>query len=293
MTHSRIEEMLARRGELAPEEEERLQAHLAGCPRCRDTAAAFEQQTRLLRGLQPVDPPPGLRAGVLAGIRDIPPQPRRWALRPRLPSLPRSTVLLGPAAAALLLVGASALHDLNPAGSALNTAAPPVPTSAPSAKLPAVTGSSTGRRHTSPASKPTRAVAAHPARHAPAPKQALGVPVPTGVPVQSVPSIAMGPAPAAPAPISTAIPAPTRNTGAETSESPSPQPPKAGAARPAPTVPPPSKPPVVVAPARPTMVPVVLTPAPTTVVTIASAAPAVPVTAEPYASPTGTATAQP
>jgi hypothetical protein len=292
VTHAPFEEMLARRGELAPVEEERLQEHLAGCPQCRATAAAFQQQTRLLRGLQPIEPPAALRAGVLAGIREAPPR-RWWAVRPRLPSLPRSSVLLGPAAAALLLVGASALHDLVPAGSAVTSSAPPLPTSVPAATLPAAAGSNSDRHHSSPQSKPTHVVTTHPPRHATGPKEAPAAPVPTSIPVESAPNIALGPPPTAGPPTTAESPVQRQSAPAATSQPPSPQPARATSPHPVPTSVP-SKPPVAVAPVRPTVVPVVPTAAPTAVSTITTAdPPVILVTAQPYATPSPTVTAQP
>jgi hypothetical protein len=86
-----VDELLARRTELSATEEARVRQHLDQCPACRETAAAYASQTVLLRAMPMADPPPALRAGVLARVHQPAPVPwwRRWP-----PAL-----LLGPAGA--------------------------------------------------------------------------------------------------------------------------------------------------------------------------------------------------
>ena len=119
MTHEPFEEMLARRTELAPNEERRLAAHLHECPQCQATAAAYQEQTRLLRSIPAVDPPSTLRAGVFAGIAAQPARRRFvWPVRAAAFAAPLAAV------AAVAIVVALNSHP-RPA----NTAAPAVPTS--------------------------------------------------------------------------------------------------------------------------------------------------------------------
>ena len=58
--HDQFEELLARRSELSPAEEARLEEHLRDCPECRATAEAYARQTALLRAMPLADPPPAL-----------------------------------------------------------------------------------------------------------------------------------------------------------------------------------------------------------------------------------------
>ena len=94
-SHRRFREMLARRAELTAADERRLQAHLEGCPECRATAAAYEQQLRLLRSLPTLPTPPTLRSSVLQRIHTSPETAAPW-YRPR-------PALMAPLAAAAVL----------------------------------------------------------------------------------------------------------------------------------------------------------------------------------------------
>jgi hypothetical protein len=131
--HDRFREMLARRSELTPEEEGRLQQHLEGCPQCRDTAEAYAHQTQLLRSLPLAEPSPALRAGVFQSIREAPARRARvWR---------RGLLLAAPLAAALALIALVTLHSPHrssttafshpptptPTAAAPPTAAPPTP----------------------------------------------------------------------------------------------------------------------------------------------------------------------
>jgi anti-sigma factor RsiW len=69
-------------GDLTQDEATRLEAHLAGCDRCRATADAFGEGRRIMGGLRHVPPPRDLPARVRTGIerglhRDVP-----WWRRP-------------------------------------------------------------------------------------------------------------------------------------------------------------------------------------------------------------------
>ncbi len=94
-SHRRFREMLARRVELMPNDERRLRGHLDGCPECRATAAAYEQQLRLLRSLPTLPTPPTLRSSVLNRIHTTPP--------PAMPWYRRRPSLMPPLAAAAVL----------------------------------------------------------------------------------------------------------------------------------------------------------------------------------------------
>ena len=61
-------------GENSPEEEQRLQAHLAQCADCRARLQAFERGDRLLRADTAV-PPAGLTASILAAAAKTPQRP--------------------------------------------------------------------------------------------------------------------------------------------------------------------------------------------------------------------------
>lgn len=61
-------------GENSPEEEQRLQAHLAQCANCRARLQAFERSDRLLRADTAV-PPAGLTASILAAAAKTPQRP--------------------------------------------------------------------------------------------------------------------------------------------------------------------------------------------------------------------------
>lgn len=138
--HERFHEMLARRGELPPRDEARLSDHLDTCPECRERAAAYARQAALLQALPFVDPPPTLRARVLAGITTATPAGRRL-----LPSL-LGLAPLGAALAAAVLVFAL-LHrpggphhaSLHPISTSPTPAVQPVETPVPTEIVKKVT----------------------------------------------------------------------------------------------------------------------------------------------------------
>jgi putative zinc finger protein len=55
-------------GDLTDDERARLDAHLAGCPTCRETLSAFAEQRRLVSGMRHLPPPRDLGARVRNGI---------------------------------------------------------------------------------------------------------------------------------------------------------------------------------------------------------------------------------
>ena len=286
MSHDRFEEMLARRSELTPAEEQRLEAHLRDCPQCRATAAAYEQQTRLLRSLPPVEPPAALRAGVLAGIQQVPPRRRWWS--------PRPVAFLGPATAVLLVVAALAVHNLHPGGGA-NDSSAPAAQSTPVTYGPASgTAGSSSRGSHRPSSQPEHPSRAHqPARTARGQAPERGT-ASTAAPVQSLPGAAQEPAPIAPTADSAFGPVMTSVPKARPIRSAAPRAPvKAAASHPVPTSQPAPGPPVVVAPVRPTApapTPIPITPAPMTEITSTATEASSPVSpATPTPTPTSTA----
>lgn len=99
--HRRFHEMLARRHELTPADERRLRQHLEGCSACRETAAAYEHQWRLLQSLSPLEIPPTLRTAVLDRIHATPSSVVPWYRR-------RASLMAPLGAMALLLVVAVA-----------------------------------------------------------------------------------------------------------------------------------------------------------------------------------------
>lgn len=56
-------------GRLAPEEQAQIEAHLAGCTRCRARAAAARRMVALLQTLQPEIPPASLSARIILMIQ--------------------------------------------------------------------------------------------------------------------------------------------------------------------------------------------------------------------------------
>jgi len=55
-------------GELPPDQEARLQEHLAQCPACRQAQADLARTVARIRSLEPVDPPPWLAERILARV---------------------------------------------------------------------------------------------------------------------------------------------------------------------------------------------------------------------------------
>lgn len=68
--HEAMEELISAslNGELNEAERQRLDVHLDGCARCRQTLAAFAEQRRVVAGLRHMAPPRDLGARVRAGI---------------------------------------------------------------------------------------------------------------------------------------------------------------------------------------------------------------------------------
>jgi anti-sigma factor RsiW len=282
VSHDRFEEMLARRSELTPAEEARLEEHLQGCPQCRATAAVYERQAQLLRSLPPVNPPPSLRAGVLAGIREIQPPRRRWWS-------PRPLTLVGPAAAVLLIVAALAFHNLHTAESPGNTAAQSEPT-VPARRGPmygAAAGSADKGAHKT-SSQPKHASRPHPSTRNARAQRPVRVATPTSPPIQNLPGAA--PAPTAAAPDSAFGPVVTRAPKAHAPRLAASQAPVKAASHPVPTSRPAPKPPVPAAPPAPVPTPVPFTPVPVTGITSTAPAASSPGST---ATPTPTSTSPP
>ena len=82
MSHEAYEVLISAQldGELTPEEEARLEEHLAACPQCRQTRAEMEQVHQLLLGAAAV-PPPGLQKTILAGLESQPNRKALWGRR--------------------------------------------------------------------------------------------------------------------------------------------------------------------------------------------------------------------
>ena len=79
-------------GENSPEEEQRLQAHLAQCANCRARLQAFERGDRLLRADTAV-PPAGLTASILAAAAKTPQRPVKSRAAPTGAGLPQALPL--------------------------------------------------------------------------------------------------------------------------------------------------------------------------------------------------------
>jgi hypothetical protein len=104
-------------GDLTDAERAALEQHLAGCPRCRETQAAFREERRLISGMRHQQPPTDMGARVRAGIEEgeLP----WWQRRSTLVAMVGS---LGAVAAGLLAV--VVLSGLRPDAVANQTATP-------------------------------------------------------------------------------------------------------------------------------------------------------------------------
>ena len=104
-------------GDLTDAERTALDQHLAGCPRCRETLAAFREERRLISGMRHQQPPADLGARVRTGIEagELP----WWQRRSTLVAMVGS---LGAVAAGLLAV--VVLSGLRPDAVANQTATP-------------------------------------------------------------------------------------------------------------------------------------------------------------------------
>lgn len=82
---------------LEPEEQTRLDAHLAGCEACRTALEAYQSLHRQIRGLDAVEPPPWLTSRIMARVHGEP-QPTFWRrfVRPLVanPQLQVASILL-------------------------------------------------------------------------------------------------------------------------------------------------------------------------------------------------------
>ena len=75
----------------------KLEAHLAGCPRCREKLAALERMEKALEGFPGREPSPFLWTRVQSGLRPVGPQDRRvkaWSKPLRLVPIPARVALV-------------------------------------------------------------------------------------------------------------------------------------------------------------------------------------------------------
>lgn len=94
-------------------ERESFERHLAGCEACQEEVASLRETTAIMSDLSAEEPPPALRASVLASIsevRQLPPQPVAVPRRRRFD--PRT--LLVAAASAVVLAGGIGLAATQP-----------------------------------------------------------------------------------------------------------------------------------------------------------------------------------
>src|SRR5579872_6121258 len=106
--HEQYRRLLARRTELAPPDEARVQRHLLSCEDCRRLAADYDAEDALLRPLAQTCPQPGLREEVLAAI-DRPTGPVHIDTRP---AWMRTALAAGLAVVILIAGGAGAVSWL-------------------------------------------------------------------------------------------------------------------------------------------------------------------------------------
>lgn len=102
-------------GDLTAAERSALDAHLAGCDRCRATLEAFAEERRLIAGLHGVTPPRDLAARVRAGIEGRRPGTTPWWRRPG--PLVGGFAALTTVAAALLAIVVFSNFDRGPVAS--------------------------------------------------------------------------------------------------------------------------------------------------------------------------------
>jgi hypothetical protein len=142
-------------GDLSESEQAALNRHLADCPRCRDTLAAFSDERRLISGMRHVPAPPDLGARVRAGIeRGSKGSLPWWRRRALMIGAGASVATVAAAVMAVLVIGnlprgpetgqlsntplpsSSALPSTGPSASADQTTEPiPTPTVNPQAFL--------------------------------------------------------------------------------------------------------------------------------------------------------------
>lgn len=123
--HEPYEELISAslNNELNPAERDRLNDHLDGCERCRQTLAAFSNQRRIIAGLHHVPPPRDLGARVRSGIERGSNRTPWW----RRPQLALAGIGGGLALVAGALLG---LVLMNQSASPVGQASPSVPVAA-------------------------------------------------------------------------------------------------------------------------------------------------------------------
>lgn len=113
-------------GDVTAAERAQLDAHLAGCARCRATLEAFAEERRLIGGLQAAPPPRDLAARVRAGIEGRRPAAMPWWRRPG-PLVGAFATLTTVTAALLAIVvfgnldGGPVANDPSPSGTPLTS----------------------------------------------------------------------------------------------------------------------------------------------------------------------------
>jgi hypothetical protein len=148
-------------GDLTEVERAQLDAHLATCPACRDTLAAFAEQRRLVSGMRHVPPPRDLGPRVRAGIdsrRFL--APPWWRRQGPLVGIGASLATVAAAVLAVVVFG--------------------------NLRLPQVGQSASPRATSSASSEPTASLDASPAPTASAPPPVAADPNPVGALVYTV-----------------------------------------------------------------------------------------------------------
>ncbi len=151
LSHEAAEELISASltNDLTDAERGSLDAHLAGCARCRATAAAFAESRRMLSGIRHVGAPRDLGARVRSGIERGRFSPLPWWRRPAF-AVAGTATLAAAAVALAVIIGrpfapppvASGSSSASPTAS--GSSAPSAPASSPSAaatpepSLPAV-----------------------------------------------------------------------------------------------------------------------------------------------------------
>ncbi|MGI8657155.1 MAG: zf-HC2 domain-containing protein [Candidatus Limnocylindria bacterium] len=164
--HESFEELISASlaGDLSESEHQRLNAHLAGCDRCRAIAAAYADQRRIMAGLRHQAPPRDLDARIRAGIEG-----GRFA---RLPWWRRPPVLLAGVGGGLAAVAGALLAVVLLSGT---PSGPPVGQGTPSPSLQPTEGA-TAPASPIPSSDPSVSASAQPS--------ASSQPGPTATPVE-------------------------------------------------------------------------------------------------------------
>lgn len=110
-------------GDLTDVERAQLDAHLASCPACRETLAAFAEQRRLVSGMRHVPPPRDLGARVRSGIESGRfPAPSWWRRRGALVGIGGSLAAVAAGVLAFVVISNLRLPEMAQSGSPQATA---------------------------------------------------------------------------------------------------------------------------------------------------------------------------